>query len=733
MSLPPGQADLIHDGLQEMIEARGLDVDRAALRQAFDFSYNAHGKQLRASGEPYMVHPVEVVKILIELLDRRVDTTLLGAALLHDVVEDTKISIEEIESAFGPEIAHLVDGVTKITGFEFANTESEQAENFRKMLMSMARDIRVILIKLGDRLHNMRTLDYLAPEKAQRIARETQEIYAPLAHRLGIGTIKWELEDLSFKHLNRTSYKELVDQVAMSRAERERLILAVQTPIMRDLGTQGIRAEISGRPKHLYSIHRKMVSQSRPFSEIFDLLGVRVIVPKKADCYRVLGVLHDLFTPVHERFKDYIATPKGNMYQSLHTTVIGPEHKMVEIQIRTNDMHKTAELGIAAHYSYKEGHGPDAELDQKLGSLFGDAGFWSGDTSGDPGEFLDFLKTSLYQEEVFVFTPKGELKHLPKGSTPLDLAYQIHTDIGNKTVGARVGGKIVSLKYELKNGDSVQIITSPSAHPTDEWLSIVKSSRARQKVRRWLTEQRMEHSVNLGRDMLEREGRRFHKKLPGVREMIDTAQSFGFPDVERLLRSVGEGHTGAHNVLTRIYPEIIQRRDAPTPLEKIRDFAVGGGKGIRIQDVGNLMIVFARCCQPVPGDQVIGVVTRGRGLSVHRIDCPNGFEDKVGKDRRTELNWDVSEEKAFIVKLIIHGDDRQSFLADVANAVSGTKTNIKNADIKSVDGEALGIFLIEVKNLAHLQRVIKAIRNIRGVTSVERHQVLGEDEGETRH
>lgn len=731
--IPPGQADLIHDSLQEMIEARHLDVDRAALRHAFDFSYNAHGSQLRASGDPYMVHPVEVAKILIELLDKRVDTTLLGAALLHDVVEDTKVSIEEIESGFGLEIAHLVDGVTKITGFEFANTESEQAENFRKMLMSMARDIRVILIKLADRLHNMRTLDYLATEKAQRIARETQEIYAPLAHRLGIGTIKWELEDLSFKHLDRPAYRNLVEQVSMSRAERERLIQAVQAPIMRDLAEQGIRAEMSGRPKHLYSIHRKMVSQGRPFNEIFDLLGVRVIVPTKTDCYRVLGVLHDLFTPVHERFKDYIATPKGNMYQSLHTTVIGPEHKMVEIQIRTNEMHKTAELGIAAHYSYKEGHGPDAELDQKLGKLFGDAGFWSGDTSGDPGEFLDFLKTSLYQEEVFVFTPKGELKHLPKGATPLDLAYQIHTDIGNKTVGAKVGGQIVSLKYELKNGDSVQIITSPSAHPTDEWLSIVKSSRARQKVRRWLTEQRMEHSVELGRDMLEREGRRFHKKLPGAREMIDAAQSFGFPDAERLLRSVGEGHTGAHNVLTRIYPDIVQKRDAPTPLEKIRDFAVGGGKGIRIQDVGNLMIVFARCCQPVPGDQVIGVVTRGRGLSVHRIDCPNGFEDKVGKDRRMELNWDVSEEKAFIVKLIIHGDDRQSFLADVANAVSSTKTNIKNADIKSVDGEALGIFLIEVKNLSHLQRVIKAIRNIRGVTSVERHQVLGEDEGETKH
>ncbi|HEX7878589.1 MAG TPA: RelA/SpoT family protein, partial [Candidatus Eisenbacteria bacterium] len=454
--IPPGQAEAIHESLLEMVEARHLDVDRGALRHAFDYSFAAHGTQTRANGDPYMVHPVEVVKILIGLLDKRVDTTLLCAALLHDVAEDTDISIEDIGREFGKEVAYLVDGVTKITGFEFASTESEQAENFRKMLMSMAHDVRVILIKLADRLHNMRTLDYLAADKAQRIARETQEIYAPLAHRLGIGTIKWELEDLAFKYTDRAAYKDLVDKVAMSRAERERLIQAVQAPIQRELAAQGIRSEISGRPKHLYSIYRKMTSQGRPFNEIFDLLGVRVIVPTKADCYRVLGVLHDLFTPVHERFKDYIATPKGNMYQSLHTTVIGPEHKMVEVQIRTGDMHKTAELGIAAHYSYKEGLWPEEELSSKLGELFGESGFWAGnDATGDPGEFLDFLKTSLYQDEVFVFTPKGELKRLPKGSTPLDLAYMIHTDIGHRTVGARVGGRIVSLKYELKNGDSV--------------------------------------------------------------------------------------------------------------------------------------------------------------------------------------------------------------------------------------------------------------------------------------
>jgi guanosine-3',5'-bis(diphosphate) 3'-pyrophosphohydrolase len=731
--IPPEQIDQIHDSLLAELDARNLDVDRAMIRDAFDYSNAAHAGQFRKSGEPFMYHPVEVVKILIDLLDRRVDTTLLAAALLHDVVEDTDVTGDEIARRFSPEIAQLVDGVTKITGFEFGSTESQQAENFRKMLLSMARDIRVILIKLADRLHNMRTLDFLSADKAQRISRETMDIYAPLAHRLGIGRIKWELEDLSFKHLDRDAYRELVDKVALTRSERERLIEEIQRPIAAELEALGIRTEISGRPKHLYSVYRKMTSQGRPFNEIFDLLGVRVIVPTKADCYRVLGVLHDLFTPVHERFKDYIATPKSNMYQSLHTTVIGPEHKMVEVQIRTADMHRTAELGIAAHYSYKEGRNPDSELEKKLGDLFGEGGFWAGDT-GDPGEFMDFLKTSLYQDEVFVFTPKGELKRLPKGSTPLDLAYLIHTDVGHRTVGAKINGRIVSLKYELKNGDSVQIITAGNAHPTDEWLSIVRSSRARQKVRRWLTEQRMEHSVALGREMIEREGRRFHKALPAEKELIDVAQSFGFPDVERLLRSVGEGHVGAHNVLTRLFPEIVERRKPPSPLEKIREMAIGGSsKGLRIQDVGNLMIYFAKCCQPVPGDQVVGVITRGRGLSVHRMDCPNAFEEKVGKDRRMDLSWDVSDEKSFVVKLVIHGSDRQSLLADVAAAVSATRTNIKNAGMQSVDGEALGTFIIEVKNLNHLQRVMKAIKHIKGVRSVERQQVFDDDGHETRH
>jgi GTP diphosphokinase / guanosine-3',5'-bis(diphosphate) 3'-diphosphatase len=619
-----------------------------------------------------------------------------------------------------------VDGVTKITGLTFDNTESQQAENIRKMLFSMARDIRVILIKLADRLHNMRTLDFLHPDKARRIARETQEIYAPLAHRLGIGKIKWELEDLAFKHLNYQGYKELADRIALKRAEREEMVRAVQEPIMAELEKVGVKVEISGRPKHLYSIYRKMVTQERQFTEIYDLLGVRIITQNKADCYRVLGVLHDLFTPVHERFKDYIATPKTNMYQSLHTTVIGPNHKMVEVQIRTGDMNRIAELGIAAHYSYKEGRGPETELDEKLGDLFGDSGMWATD-GGDPQEFMEFLKTSLYQDEVFVFTPKGELKRLPKGSTPLDLAYLIHTDIGHRTVGVRVNGRIVSLKYVLRSGDSVQIITAPQAHPTEEWPSIVRTSRARQKIRRWLTERRLEDSVSLGRDMLEREARRLRVKLPPDKELIDAAQSFGFADAYRLLQAVGEGHVSAHSAVTRLFPDVVERARRPSPMEKIRDLTVGTSRGIRIQDVGNLMIYFAKCCQPVPGDQVVGVVTRGRGLSVHRVNCPNAFEERVGKERRVELTWDVSEEKAFLVKLVILGADRQMLLADIAAAVSNTRTNIKNAGIKSLDGQAQGTFLIEVRNLHNLLQVIKAIKGVKGVTSVERQQLYPND------
>ncbi len=722
--IPGDRSSGIIDSLIGEIDARHLDLDRDAIRRAFHFSNSAHAGQFRKSGEPYMYHPVEVARILVELLDGRVDETVLIAALLHDVVEDTDITLDTLSTEFSEEVAALVAGVTKITGFEFESTESEQAENFRRMLLSTAKDIRVILIKLADRLHNMRTLDFLKPEKARRIARETQDIYAPLAHRLGIGRIKWELEDLSFKHLNYPRYKELAEKVSLTRSERERLISDVLTPMTTELEKAGIRAEVTGRPKHLYSIYRKMVTQERDFADIKDLLGVRVVTQDKADCYRVLGVLHDLFTPVHERFKDYIATPKGNMYQSLHTTVIGPNHKMVEVQIRTVEMHRIAELGIAAHYSYKEGSGPDSELAAKLGDLFGESGMLS-DESG--GEFMDFLKTSLYQDEVFVFTPKGELKRLPKGSTPLDFAYLIHTDIGHRTVGARVNNRIVSLKYVLRNGDSIQIVTSPSAHPTEEWTSIVKSPRARQKIRRWLTEQRTEDSVALGRDLLGREARRFHVKVPVDKDLIDAAQSFGFPDPFRLLRAIGEGHVGAHNALVRLFPEIAEKKKELNPLQRIKDLTIGTGKGIRIQDVGNLMIYFARCCQPVPGDQVIGIVTRGRGLSVHRVDCPNTFEDKVDKDRRMDLSWDVDEDKSFVVKLVIYGSDRQMLLADIASAVSTTATNIKNAGMKSVDGQAQGTFIIEVKNLNHLQRVIKAIKKVKGVSSVERHQFLFDD------
>ena len=717
--IPPRESDETLASLLGLLDERGLPLDRAVVSRAFNYSNAAHAGQFRKSGEPFMHHPVEVAKILINLLDRRVDATLVAAALLHDVVEDTGISIEEIAAEFGDEVAHLVDGVTKITGLHFDSTESEQAENFRKMLFSMARDIRVILIKLADRLHNMRTLDFLAPDRARAIARETQEIYAPLAHRLGIGRIKWELEDLSFKHMNGEAYREVAERVAMKRGEREQLVREVQEPITQALEEQGIRAEITGRPKHLYSIYRK--TTDRTFAQIFDLLGVRVITHTKADCYAVLGVVHDLFTPVHERFKDYIATPKTNMYQSLHTTVVGPQHKMVEIQIRTADMHRIAELGIAAHYKDKEGGGQDEELDAKLGALFGDGTAWDSDAR-DAGEFMEILKTSLYQDEVFVFTPKGELKKLPKGSTPLDFAYLIHTDVGHRTVGAKVNGKIVSLRYTLRTGDQVQVITSPGAHPTDEWISIIRSNRARQKVRRWLQEQRAADSVALGRDFLEREARKYQKRLPAEKDLIDVAQSFGFTDVERLLKNIGEGHVSAQNALGRLFPGMLEKKKEAGPLQRIRDLAVGTGKGLAIQGIDNLMVFFARCCQPVPGDQVVGVVTRGRGLSVHRLDCPNAFEERVGRERRMELTWDVEEEKAFIVKLVIHGSDRQMLLGDIANAISATGTNIKNAGMKSLENAAQGIFLVEVKNLHHLQKVIKAVKKVPGVLSVDRQQ-----------
>ena len=707
----------------------GRPYNEAAIREAYDFAARAHGVQKRRSGEPFVTHAVAVAAILVELLGG-VDETLVQAALLHDVAEDTDRDLAAIERRFGKEVAALVDGVTKISGLHFDRPEQEQAENFRKMLLSMARDLRVILVKLADRLHNMRTLTALDPDRARAIARETREIYGPLAHRLGIGRIKWELDDLCLKHLDPEAYDDLRQRVSLKREERERLVQSVMGPVKGRLTELGLEADVIGRPKHLDSIYRKMRAQGRPFEEIFDLLGVRVMTRDKADCYRVLGVVHDLFTPVHERFKDYIATPKSNMYQSLHTTVVAPGGLLVEFQIRTLEMHQIAELGVAAHYRYKEGgRGTDAELEAKLAPVLRNVDLQS--ASGDPDEFMEYLKTALYQDEVFIFTPRGDLRRLPRGATPLDFAFLVHTEVGNRCVGAKVNGRIVPLRTELRSGDTVQIITAPQARPNRDWLKIVRTHAARSKIRHWLKVAEHSDSVALGKEMLEREVRRRRLAPPPDVPLESLAQAFGHPDVNGLYAALGQGNLSVQQVITKWIPDEAGpvQKIKEASLETIRALTRRPSRGVRIQGVENLMVTYAQCCQPVPGDAVVGIVTRGRGVTVHRNDCPNTFEGRVAAERRVPVDWSAAPDDSFTVKLSIYGQDRRSLLADIAKAISTTNTNIRTAGIKANDRNARGAFVVEVRDLNHLREVMRAVEKVDGVDAVEREQVFGKPRG----
>jgi guanosine-3',5'-bis(diphosphate) 3'-pyrophosphohydrolase len=711
------------------LDERAPRVDRDRVAACFDFAAEAHAGQRRMSGEPFISHSVAVGLILLELLEARLDTTLTCAALLHDVVEDTKVPPADIMKRFGAEVATLVEGVTKLAGVHFDSREAAQAESFRKMLLSMSRDLRVIFIKLADRLHNMRTIEYLSPEKRARIAEETRDIYAPLAHRLGMATIKRELEDLSLKVLDPERYLELTRLVQSRRGEREAFLAQVRTRLQEGLRAAGIKAEIGGRPKHFHSIYKKMLA-GREFESIYDLFGLRIIAHTRNDCYRALGVVHDLFTPVAERFKDYIATPKSNMYQSLHTTVLTDAGEMVEVQIRTREMHRTAETGIAAHYVYKQGGRVDEELDAKLGGFVAQTADWQGHESVD--EYMDFLRTALYQEEVFVYTPRRELKRLPKGSTPLDFAFLIHTQVGYRTVGARVNGELVALRYELRNGDTVEIITSPQAQPHEDWLKFVRTAGARGKIRYWLRQRRHADSVSLGQEMLERELKRArHPAEPA--ELEELARGLGLPDVEELYARLAEGQLSLTQVVRKIVPEKegFAERLAKAPLE-----ALGIGRravgGVRIHGIANVMLSFARCCQPVPGDRVIGIVTVGRGVSVHRQDCPNTFAGRVAPERKVAVEWDARQGETFRVRLLVYGHDRTSLLADIAKAIAATQVNIRAAGVASEDRTARGTFVVEVPHLAKLEEVMSAVRAIRGVTRVERRQRLLKSRAATR-
>ncbi|MCE9626924.1 MAG: bifunctional (p)ppGpp synthetase/guanosine-3',5'-bis(diphosphate) 3'-pyrophosphohydrolase [Candidatus Eisenbacteria bacterium] len=703
--------------LMSAVAEKAPRVDRDRLGACFDYSGNAHGEQRRDSGQPYFTHVVEVCLILVELFEARLDTTLACAALLHDVVEDTEVTIQDVEKGFGKEVAGLVEGVTKLSGLHFDSREEAQAENFRKMLLSMSKDLRVIFIKLADRLHNMRTIEYLKGERARRIAEETRDIYAPLAHRLGMAGIKRELEDRALKVLEPEVYAQLSQRIQSRRDEREAFLEGVSERLREALKAAGLKAEVFGRPKHFFSIYHKMKT-GRPLEEIYDLFGLRVLLHSRNDCYRALGVVHDEFSPVPERFKDYIATPKSNLYQSLHTTVLTEGGEMVEVQIRTWEMHRIAETGVAAHYVYKKGGQVDEELDRQLGGFVTQIAGWQNEATND--EYMDYLRTSLHQEEVFVYTPRRELKRLPKGSTPLDFAFLIHTKVGERTVGARVNGELVPLRHTLRNGDTVEIVTSPQAQPHEDWLKIVRTTQARAKIRHWLRQKRLTDSVQLGREMVVRELKRLRVKA-GDAELLPIAQELECDDLDTMYARIAEGQVSLSNVTRKFTPEKegLAERLVKGPLE-----ALGVGRkptgGVRIQGIENVMVTYARCCQPVPGDPVVGLITIGRGVSVHRQDCPNTFGDKAPAERRVAVDWDARPSDTFPVRLVISGQDRPSLLADIAKVLAASGVNVRTAGMQAEDRIVRGVFVIEVPNSGRLGDVMNSLRKIPGVSRVER-------------
>jgi len=698
--------------LEQHADRLDLDLIERALR----FSASAHRGQRRMSGEDFVSHSIAVANILLALL---VDSTSIAAALLHDVVEDADVQSEHLSEQFGSEVAGLVEGLTKISHLTFQSTTEAQVENYRKLLLSIAKDARVIIIKLADRLHNMRTLEHLPEDRRTRIALETREIYAPLAHRFGMAGIKAELEDLAFKFLEPKEYESLAEQLADRQEERAQLIRTLRIPLEHELRRAGIdEVDITGRPKHLWSIYQKMQRRNTQFDQIYDMMAVRVIVPNVPECYHVLGIIHHRWTPLQERFKDYIASPKSNGYQSLHTTIFGPGGHLFEVQIRTREMHRTAEYGIAAHWLYKADQQPD-ELDRHLG-WFRQLLELQQDTAS-PEEFLEFLKVDLYQDEIFVFTPQGDVKQLPKGATAIDFAFHVHTEVGLRCQGAKVNGRIAPLHRELKNGDTVEILTGAGARPSRDWLNHVTTARARHKIRQWVRQEEGTISLQLGREILDREVKRRRLSAPKDAALNAAGGVLGLDTGEHLLVAMGRGDVAIGQVMKAIYPDVPEdelRAPKPTAFGRVID-RIRLGRGIKIQGVDGLMVRYAQCCQPVPGDTVVGYVTQGRGISIHRSDCPN-LLTLSASDRRVEIDWQEVEGESFVVRLVLNATDRRGLYADVMSAVSGTGTNIRRADLHAKDGAAFGTILVEVDNLPHLAKVLKAVKRVKGVNNIER-------------
>ena len=724
LGLSPATGPSELEALVREVLANHPDADADAIRRAYVFADEKHRDQLRHSGEPYITHPLGCARICAGL---GLDDQTIQAALLHDTVEDTPATREEVEAAFGPEVAALVDGVTKLTRIHFESQEERQAENYRKLIVSMSSDIRVLLVKLADRLHNMRTLQYMSKAKQVQKARETLEVYAPLAHRLGIHSLKWELEDLSFQALHPKRYAEIQQMVNQRRADREDYVEVAGEELLGELRKVGVEpVEITGRAKHFYSIYEKMTRKGKEFNEIYDLTAMRVIVDSVKDCYGAVGTIHSLWKPIPGRFKDYIAMPRLNMYQSLHTTVIGPQGKPLEIQIRTPEMHRTAEFGVAAHWLYKEENRTAETADGDRLEWLSRMMDWQRDTT-DPGEFMESLKGDLYSQEVFVFTPKGEVRALPQGSTPLDFAYDVHTDVGHRCVGAKVNGRIVPLTHELESGDFVEILTSKQPRgPSRDWLGVVQTSKARSRIRSFFSRERREDAEHHGRDVLQEALRKAglpNQRIVGSPLFAGVIQEMGFKRAEDFYISLGLGKTSTQVVVNKIIAGLktqegevaVDPSPAPQRSGRMRQAGVSSDLGIEIEGVADVMVRMAKCCKPVPGDEIVGYISLGRGITIHRDDCPNARQLMRSPERFTPVAWGGERRQSFGVELAVEAWDRHRLLEDISRTIAENGVNILSAQCQVDDQMARHRFVLEMADIETLRSLTAQMRNIESV------------------
>jgi GTP diphosphokinase / guanosine-3',5'-bis(diphosphate) 3'-diphosphatase len=716
--------------LMKTLEANRPNDDLEIVRKAYDFSQKYHLGQTRASGEPYLVHPLEVACVLAEM---KMDPIAIAAGLLHDSVEDTSVTIVEIRKEFGEQVAHIVEGVTKISKIDFASHEQQQAENLRKMMLAMVDDIRVVLIKLADRLHNMRTLEHLPAERQHKIARETLDIYAPIAHRLGMGKIRGELEDLGFRYLDPIAYESTHEAVEARRKEGEKFLAGVESILRDKLKEAGITATVESRIKRLYSIHKKLVRQRITVEQVYDLCAMRVITRSVQDCYAVLGIIHNVWRPVPGRIKDFIAMPRPNFYQSLHTSVIAENGTPFEVQIRTEEMHKMAEEGIAAHWKYKDG--PVTAQDEQRLAWLRQVVEWQRDVS-DPNEFLSTLKIDLYPEEVYTFTPKGKVVVLPRDSTPIDFAYTIHTEVGHTCVGAKVNGRMVPLRHKLHSGDIVEIMTQPGHKPSRDWLAVVKSSRARNKIKHWLNIHQRERAIEIGRKLIEKEARKYRISLKDIKDddLLKIASDYGLGRSDDLMAGIGFGKYSARQVLGRLAPPGAQPTDDAEE-EKRAGFASvvrrvfgGDANAITVKGHGDLLVYRARCCNPIRGEGIVGYVTRGKGVAVHSMNCPNVTNLMYEPERRIDVQWTRDKEDgvpaAYPVKLTLFCDDKWGMLKQITAVISDSKTNIRNIEARTANGQANIDVVLDIADLKHLETIIAGVRKISGVHDVQRLQKI---------